>query len=147
MQQRILFIIGALVLAALTAAGGFFYGTSVGEARANQIRQSFFQERFGGGAGLDSATGQSGQGRFGRPVVTGQVKSIDGKTIEISTANNVTRVTVDDKTQVMKFITGTLDDIKPGERVVVQGDAGTSGTVVARSIQLVPEGGRIQGGQ
>lgn len=146
MQQRLWYFVGALVLAVVTGIGGYFYGTSVGEARASQARQTFLQERLGGGqAGQNSATGQSGQFGAGRQdinAVAGQVKSVDGKTIEVSTRDNVTKVSVDDKTQVTKMCTGTLEEIKPGERIVVQGDGGASGAVTARSIQIVTERGQ-----
>ncbi len=143
MQQRILFVVAALVLAAVTGVGSFFYGTSVGEARANQVRQAFFRDRSGNDmASHDMASAQPGVGGPSNQGGTvGQVKSVNGQTIEVSTRDNVTRVTVDDKTQVTKSCAGTLDDIKPGQRIFVQGDT-AGGTVTARSIQLVAERGQ-----
>ncbi len=143
MQQRILFVVGALALAVITGVSGFFYGTSVGEARANQIRQTFFQERFGGAAASrDSSAMLPGMGQpASRSAVTGQVKSVNGNTIELSTRDSVIKVTVNDTTQITKLCAGTLDDVKTGERLVVQGDSDAGGTVTARSIQIAPDRG------
>ncbi len=140
------FVIGLVivVVAAAAALGGFFYGTSVGEARANQVRQNFFAQRNGqggngggGGFGQGGQGGQNGQGN--RRGTAGTVKSINGNTMQVSTRDSVVTVNLSSQTQVEKQAPGSLSDIKAGERVVVVGSQGSGGTVAAQSVQVLPQ--------
>ncbi len=128
-------------MAAAAALGGFFYGTSVGEARANQVRQTFFAQRNGqGGQGTGQGGGFfGGNGQNGRQGTVGTVKSINGNTMQVSTRDSVVTVNLSDKTTVQKQAAGSLSDIKVGERVVVIGNQASGGTVTAQSVQLVPQ--------
>ncbi len=83
-------------------------------------------------------------GRAAGNFATGQVKSINGNDLEISTATEVTKVKLTDKTQIQKTVSGAPSDIKTGERVVVQGSKGADGAIEASSIQL--GAGRVGGG-
>lgn len=88
----------------------------------------------------------SGGGNF----AGGQVKSVSGDTIELSTLNEVLQVT--DQTQFQKTIPCSLADIKPGTWVVIQGERTADGRLTARMIQIMgvglPGGGHgTPGGQ
>jgi type II secretory pathway pseudopilin PulG len=165
MRNTILIGLVVVIVAAAAAAGGFLYGTSVGEARANQVRQNFFSQRAAqgtqggqgfsgqGGAGGQGFSGQGGAGGQGffdqgnRQGTVGVVKSINGNTMEVSTRDSVVTVTLTDQTTVEKQATGSLSDIKTGERVVVVGNQDSGGTVTAQSVQLMPQTQQPAGNQ
>jgi len=145
MNRTIGVVVGALILAVVAAAGGYFYGTGVGEARANAARQAFFQERSGGqfgqGAGFPVPGGgqfpQGGQGRggFARGGVAGEVAGVEGNTITLTTADGPVTVLVNDQTILRKVTTLSLEELPAGEQVVVIGDRDGQGNLVARSVQ------------
>lgn len=149
MKRTIGMGVGALILAALAAAGGFFYGTTVGEARANSARDAFLQERAaeGGqfdhaGGGFEAGGGQfqheggQGQGNPARARGTGEVTGIEGDTLTLTTAEGEIQVLVNGDTVLRKVTTLTLDEVQPGEQIVVFGDRDPQGNLVARSIQV-----------
>src|SRR5512138_2602630 len=116
------FVIGLviIVVAAVAAFGGFFYGTSVGEARANQVRQDFFAQRNGqgGNGGASGGVGNAGGGLFGqngqgtqngqgnRRGTAGTVKSNNGNTMQVSTRDSVVTVNISSQTTVEKQARG-----------------------------------------
>lgn len=79
-----------------------------------------------GGAG-QRGSGQFGGGQFGgvnpqqfgNCVARGQIKSVNGDTVEISTANQVVTVKVNNDTLISKTDQGTLADLQTGDRVTV----------------------------
>ena len=74
---------------------------------------------------------------------SGQVKQIDGNTVQLSTANEVLKVTIGDQTRIQKMGDGSLSDISVGERITVQGTRKSDGTFTAQMIQI---GGALAGG-
>ena len=166
-MRTLLYSLIALVLLGIGGAGGYFYGVTVGETRAADIRARFIQDRgitdqaVAGGAGATGATGQGangaqgGAGGFaqfggGGGGTFGSVKSVEGNVIEVSTAQAVIKVTVPDGARIQETVQQqvTLNDLKPGMNVVVQGDRDAQGNVTARTINLVAQGvGGGQGGQ
>jgi len=152
MGKRVVAGLGILALVLLAAAGGFFYGTSVGEARANAAQQQFFQQRFGGqgrqpgqgqggpggqlpGTGQTGQPGQRGAGRFGGGTL-GTIEAIEGDSLIVSTDLEETiRVQTTDTTLIEKFTAVKMGDLVVGERVVVSGSRNDDGSITARSIQ------------
>jgi len=149
-MKTIIGIILALVLAAAAAVGGYLYGNKAGEARVQATYQSFFQGRgisvpgdaasggptfFQGGQTASQGQGQQQSG-VGRSGVTGQVTSIEGNTITLTTADGQVKVLVNEQTALRKTTTLTLKDLQTNETVVVMGDRDAQGNLVARSIQL-----------
>jgi len=143
-MERAVIIVLVVVLVAAAAAGGYVYGTRVGEARANAVRQAFFQERFGGpvgqgtgffGAGGGQPQGTPGPGGPARGV-TGEVTSIQGNVITLTTSNGPVQVLVNEQTVLRKVTDLSLDELQPGEQVVVIGDRDSQGKLVARSVQV-----------
>ncbi|MCU0501548.1 MAG: DUF5666 domain-containing protein [Anaerolineae bacterium] len=172
--------IALVVLIVVMVAGAVGYwqygqGKQAGITEGLATRDRFFMDRLAGaaaaaqGSGAAASAGQtggaaagaaalaggarSGQGAVVGNFATGQVKSINGNDLEISTATEVTKVKLTDKTQIQKTVSGAPSDIKTGERVVVQGSKGADGTLEATSIQLGagrvggPGGGPGQGSQ
>ena len=166
-MRTLLYSLIALVLLGIGGAGGYFYGVTVGETRATDIRSRFIQDRGlagqagaggngaaasgqgagaaqGGAGGAAAQFGGGGQGTFG------SVKSIEGNVIEVSTAQAVVKVTVPEGARIQETVQQpmSLSDLKPGANIVVQGDRDAQGNVTARTINLVPQGvGGGQGGQ
>lgn len=86
--------------------------------------------QFGGQFG-----GQGGFAQLGNCVARGQIKSVNGDTMEISTANKVVTIKVSDQTVITKTERGALSDLKPGDRVTVfSSESGNAPT--ASGIQL-----------
>lgn len=151
-MRTIIYTIVALVLLAIGAAGGYFYGVTVGQTQANTIRQQFLTDRglTPGGAGGAAATaggqgaggaagfgGQGGQGTFG------SVRSVSGNTLEVAAPNgSLVKVTLTDQTTVQQTVqqTAAVSDLQPGTQVVIQGERDSQGNVTARSINVVPAG-------
>lgn len=144
MGKRVLMGLGVLALVILAAAGGFFYGTSVGEDRAIQARESFFQERLGGQGGQFQRPGgtpqprQGGATRFGGGIV-GTIEAVEGETLIISSDEEIVRVQTTDTTLIEKNMPVSMGDLEVGEMVVVSGPQNEDGSVTARSIQSLRE--------
>lgn len=193
-------IIGAIVLAVLAGAGGFFGGMTYAQGQAQNTVADFARQRavqnqqggtngttaanannpcgFGGqafplpagggqgaapqGAAPGSASGTEGQqdtgrrqgnGQFGAPggafggfggaqlgncVARGQVKSVNGDTVEISTADKVITVKVNNATVISKTDRGTVADVQVGDRVTVfSHETGDSPTASGIQLQKV----------
>ena len=87
-----------------------------------------------GGSGEDAATG-SGSGTAASST-TGTVKLVDGSVLYVSDAEgNLTRVEVDDSTDITTSSKADLDDISTGDTVTVTG-ATTSDGVTATSVEV-----------
>jgi hypothetical protein len=134
MNKRIGLIVGIIVLIVAVGGGSFYGGTVYAAQQTNNTRAAFLNGRGGGTAG--GPGGGSGGGG-----VSGTVKSINGATLQVSTAQNVTTVTLNTATTIRKTLTGTTADLQPGVQVTVRGQADSSGNVTATTIQVVPAGG------
>jgi hypothetical protein len=146
-----LIIVALVVVAAAAAFGGYTTGVNAGRTQALTARNAFLAARGigngqGGAAlGTQGANGGQNGGRQFNPdnFAAGQVKQIDGNTIQLSTAQNVLTVKVNNQTQIQKMAAGSLSDIQTGERITVQGTRGSDGVMTAQSIQI---GGAFRGG-
>jgi hypothetical protein len=141
-MRKTIGIILAVVLLVAVGAGGFYGGLAYAAYTAQQaanVRASFLAGR-GGTAGA----GGTGAGGAGGGVV-GTIKSINGNTLQVSTAENVTTVTLSGTTNVMKTVTATTSDLQVGQQITVRGQRDSSGNVAATSIQVVPAGATAGG--
>jgi hypothetical protein len=155
--------LAALIVVVVAGAVGYWQygqGKQAGITEGLAARDRFFQDRLAGaaavggngaaaGAAAQAGGARNAQGGAAGNFAAGQVKSINGNDLEISTATEVTKVKLTDKTQIQKTVSGAPSDIKTGERVVVQGSKGADGAIEASSIQLGAGrfGGPGQGGQ
>ncbi len=103
------------------------------------------------GAGVTGATGATGAaipgaaGGRGFGGTAGTVKTIDGTTLYVTdTTGNIIKVTTVPGITVRVTKNGTLQDIHPGDTVIVQGEA-TGGVVAATAVTLGGAGGRFGG--
>ena len=138
----------AVVVAAAAAFGGYTMGKNAGAAQALAARNQFLAARgaggtngTGGAGGFGGGAGGFGGGAGGRnfdpnSFAAGQVKSVSGDTIQLSTANEVLTVKLSSQTQIQKQTSGTISDIQPGERLIVQGARAADGTFTAQSVQI-----------
>ncbi len=126
-----IFVAAVVVVAAVFGFAGYTLGTSAGRTQAAAQRQAFLQSRGVGGA-QGQGSGQFNPNNFG----SGQVKSISGNTIQLSTATAVVTVQLNSGTQVLKLGPGSASDIQTGERVTVQGTRNGDGSFAAQSVQI-----------
>jgi hypothetical protein len=149
-MKKVLIIIGAILVAGLLSAGSFFGGMQYQIRQANQVRQNFLNTRgFGNGNGNGNngqfPNGSQGGGQFGgfaRGGTFGQIKSIDGNTLTISTPQSVITVNLDDTTRITKMVDGTSADLQPGMQVTVSGPRDNNGKITSvTQITIIPSTG------
>jgi len=139
-MKKPLIIIGVIVFVLAASAGSFYGGMAYARNQASQVRAQFLASRgLGGNGGGNGANGTNGQrqGFFGGGA-TGQVKSINGNVLTLSTAQNVTTVNLSASTSIEKSDPGTTTDLQPGERVLVTGQRDSSGNIAATQILILP---------
>lgn len=73
--------------------------------------------------------------------VTGQVKLVDGTNLYVADASgNITKITTDGETKVLRSATVALDQLQPGQQVTVEGTAAADGTTTGRTITVTTGG-------
>ena len=129
MGRRLIYIVGIVVALVAVGVGSFYGGTVYAGQQAAATRAAFLNGRGGAGGG----------GGFGGGVA-GTIKSINGNTVQVSTAQNVTTVTISPTTTVMQTVAAAASDLQVGQQVTVRGQRDSAGNVAATSIQVVPAG-------
>ncbi len=138
-MKKILIITGMILAVVLVAAGSFWGGMAYQTNQANQARTNFLNARgqVNGGQLPGDGTGFPTGGGFGGGGTAGQVKSIDGNVMTISTAQDVTTVNLSESTQIEKTVAGTTVDLQPGTRVMVTGQRDSNGNITASQITII----------
>ena len=139
-------LVVAIVVGGAAGFGGYKLGDGAGFERANQVRQQFAQTRQNTGQGAQSQQGGFGGQAGARGMeLQGVVKGVDGNKVTVTIGQRDVTVTLTDKTQVLKSVTGARADLTVGARVSVApettgGGAGSGGltSVNATSITLLP---------
>jgi hypothetical protein len=144
-MKRLLMIGGSIILALLIAGGSFAGGMAYQRTQTDQIRQQFLQSRgfqgggtggFPGAGGNDNNNG--GQRRsFAGGFIPGQVKSLDGSVLTLSTAQSVITVNLSDTTKIEKATTGSTTDLQPGLQVLVSGQRDSNGNIAASQVVIL----------
>ncbi|HEX7307357.1 hypothetical protein [Lentzea sp.] len=134
-------VLGVAALAIVAFVGGVFVQKSFGSTQT-PTRQNAAGRQFPGGNGTPpSGAQQRPNGGFGRGTV-GTVDHVDGTTVYVKTQNGqVVKVSTSDSTKVEITSEGKLTDLKAGQQVVVQGQAGQDGTVNGQTITQRPTTG------
>jgi hypothetical protein len=144
MKKNILMIAGVIVLVALAGAGGFWGGMAYQDNRDSQAQTRFFEQR--GGLPADGQIpegmqlpedGQFQGGLRGMGGTMGEVKSIEGNVLTLSTAQNVTTVTLSEDTKIVKSVEGTAGDLQAGVQVTVSGETDKDGNINASQITII----------
>ncbi|MEV6842240.1 DUF5666 domain-containing protein [Actinoplanes sp. NPDC051411] len=126
-------------------AGGFAAGANGGAGRygggtGRGGAGAYGGGNLGGGAasqagGAQAGGAQAGGAQAASSGTTGTVKLVDGSTIYVQTPDgNLVTVNTDGKTAVSAASKSSLKSIKAGQKVTVQGAAGSDGTVTATSV-------------
>jgi hypothetical protein len=149
-MKKILIILGAVILAAAIAGGSFYGGMAYQRSQANNIRDSFLRERglAGDSAGVGGVPGAGAPGTgadtanrpgggFPGGGITGQVKSVEGSTLSLSTPQNVTTVTLSADTRIEMASAATLADLQPGQQVMVTGARDEDGNITAVRVYIL----------
>jgi hypothetical protein len=131
------------LLAALVVVAAYFGGIATHAAIADDTTPQAAgpgggrQFNFNGG-GNGGNGGNGGQGPQGRGTV-GTVEKVEGTDIYVKTPDGRTvKVSTSDATKVRVNKEGALSDLQQGQTVVVQGSAGSDGTVAAQTITQTP---------
>ena len=133
MNRKILPGLVGVLLLLVVAAGAFYGGMRFQGMRSSGTRANFFANR-GGADGANFGGGGGGGG--GRRSSMGQIKSIEGNVIIVSTQQERLQVTVTDTTKYQRLVDGKLDDLQVGANIIVRGESDANGVVNAVSIQL-----------
>lgn len=139
-MKKTIIVLIAVVVAVGLAVGSFYGGMAYQRTQTANTRAAFFATRGldangtnpNGGQGLGQNRGAFGGG------ATGQIKSVEGNVITLSTPQNVTTVNLSDTTQIEKTVAGALSDLTPGMTVRVTGQRDANGNIAAASIQIMP---------
>jgi hypothetical protein len=146
-MKKLLIVAGIILLIAGVAAGSFYGGIAYQTNKVNQARLNFENARGqasggqapGNGAGFPEGGAPNGQapgGGFGGGTI-GQVKTIEGNVMTVSTAQDVTTVNLTSETQIEKSVAGTTDDLQPGVRVMITGQKDSNGNITASQITIM----------
>jgi hypothetical protein len=130
MIERIAWIIAVVLVSGAAFYAGQQIGFKDGQQSRMQAAQQFFAQRGGGQANANQSGGQSGEqpgdqptgGFAGQEVARGQVESVDGTTIMLSTPDGARQtLEVTDNVMVRRQVEGSISDIKPGEQITAFG--------------------------
>lgn len=147
-MKKIIWIIAGIVLVAAAGFGGFEEGKAYQSNQAAQIRNQFLQARGlnPNASGSPNGSFQNGLGRGGGfgGGVDGSIKDIQGNTLDLSTATNVTTVNLSTNTTIENTVPATAADLKPGEQLIVRGTRNADGSLSADQIQIVNNGAGAQ---
>lgn len=133
MNRKILPGLVGVLLLLVVAAGAFYGGMRFQGMRSSGTRANFFANRGGADGANFSGGGGGGGGRRGS---MGQIKSIEGNVIIVSTQQERLQVTVTDATKYQRLVDGKLDDLQVGANIIVRGESDANNVVNAVSIQL-----------
>jgi len=125
-------LIVSVVLIVSFGAVGFFAGVKYQEGKAPQFARQFVNSPRG------QFQGRSGNGINFQPI-NGEIISSDEKSITVKIADGSSKIVfVGNNTSINKAQSGTKEDLKTGEKVMVIGSANSDGSVSATNIQLNP---------
>ncbi len=133
-------MVASMLVVAILVGGGAFYG-GIKYAEGKSKGSANAAGNFQGARGTRTAGGVGGQfrgqnGAMGLGTV-GDVLSKDDKSITVKLRDGGSKIVFyTSSTTVRKTTDASLDDVKEGASIVVQGQTNTDGSVTAQSIQL-----------
>lgn len=134
-----------IIIIAVLVAGGMFFGAYKYGEHAQGRSQFGGQESFNrNGQPRNSAVRGGNNAGF----TAGKILNKDNSSISISLQNGGSRIIfISTSTPVLKSVSGSLDDLEPGQNVLIQGSPNSDGSLTAQSIQIRSDNGLIPGPQ
>jgi hypothetical protein len=152
-RRKLLTPVSGALAAVVLIAGGFIGGVQVQKHQGDSSggaggggAPAGFAARLaaGGGAGAAGGTGAAGAGRTGTAAAAGTagtVANVKGSTIYVTSADGTTvKVKTNDNSKVTRNASASVGRVHPGDAVVIQGSAASSGTVTASTITATAKG-------
>lgn len=149
--MKIFLTIAAVLIALLLAAAGGFWGGMQYQTSLVDRAQANFENMRGplgaqpGGAAIPNGQRPDAsqfQGVLAGRGAAGSIKSLEGDTLLLSTAQDVTTVKLSADTVILKTVTGSSADLEPGLRIMVTGERSDDGlTITASQISILSEDG------
>jgi hypothetical protein len=151
-RRRAITPIARALLVVIVAGGAFLAGILVEKSEAKTSSASALPSgvpaniaALFGGRTSTTVAGSGSSATTGATQTFGTIKLVDGKNVYVSDAQgNVVRVATSGTTKITVSQEATVSKLKPSTSVIVQGTAGTDGTITATSISQTAAGG--QGG-
>lgn len=127
-----------VIIVLLIVVGGIsFYG---GMKYAENKKVASFAMNRNGAVGMVNGGRRGGMGNFrggAGGFANGEIISNDSSSITIKLRDGGSQIVFfSTSTQVMKSIAGSVEDLKTGENVMINGSANADGSVTAQNIQL-----------
>lgn len=133
-KDKIIIIGSAALLIAIAFFGGLSYGKNFAGSK-NPASDQFFVRNSNGQFPNGGAMRNQPGGFIG-----GEVISIDDKSFAVKLRDGSSKlIFLSGATEILKFATGTVSDIRVGEQVTVSGSANSDGSITAQSVQLRPQ--------
>ncbi len=131
-MNKNIIITGLLVI--LVGGGAFFGGMHYQKSKA----PSFGNFRNGQGVGARGTGQRNGTGQNFRPV-SGDILSLDSNGITVKLVDGSSKIVLfSDSTAFVKTTSGTKDELKVGDKVMVVGAQNSDGSVSAQNVQINP---------
>ncbi len=137
-------IIAMSVLIIIFVAGAFFGGiqyekNKAGTSLSNKAEKFNKTNQRGGYDNQRDGQKMGGGNGAGGNFVAGDIISKDDKSITIKTKDGSSKIIFfSDSTIVGKTINGSISDLNIGEQVMINGKAGSDGSIAAQNIQIRP---------
>ena len=150
-MKTILIVIGIIVLVGAVAAGSFWGGMTYQSNQGDQARQRFMSERgitegdFPAGGAPGGRQFPGGGAGFPGGGTMGTIKTIDGNTMTLSTAQDVVTVLLTDSTRVQKTEITGVEELETGLRVMVSGEQDKNGEITANQVMVLDNNAPVQG--
>jgi hypothetical protein len=134
-MKKILPILIAIII--MAGCGGFFGGMKYAESKKSADRKLGVPPNFGGQNFREQ--GKTSGNSTGSGFVNGEILGKDEESITVKVSDGGSKIIFfSDMTQITKTAAGTIDELKVGDNVMVDGSANQDGSVAAKTIQLRP---------
>lgn len=133
MAKKLLPIIIAIIV---VGAGAFYGGMKYQESKIVKERQQAFQQFGANATGGARVSGRTNSNMLGGEIIAKDDKSI---TIKLRDGQGGSKIVFfSDATKITKSAEGSLEDLKTGGQILVNGTQNSDGSLTAQTIQLQP---------
>lgn len=126
-----------LIATAILVGGLSFYG---GVQYANAAKGNSSQAQGATGQGQRAARQASrpfGNGQAGGSFANGDILAVDAQSVTVKLANGGSKIAFySASTKITKTVDGTVDDLKVGESLMINGQDNPDGSMTSQTIQL-----------